>query len=451
MRRLGMQGSAKSLGIGLGIATAFVVGLITLAEGTYDTWGALLLAPILFGLGLPALSRQARREGDRTVFWILALALLLKLGGAIVRYYVAYDVYGGGADSAGYHRWGVEISERFRAGNFSTGLDSLGQTNFLRFFTGLVYTVIGPSRLGGFLLFSWLGFWGLFFFYRAFVTAVPVGRSRSYARLVFFLPSLLFWPSSIGKEAWMMFALGMAAFGAARMLSGSPARGAMWAALGTSLAFIPRPHIAGLIGVALAGAFVIRRPRSDLGEVAVVAKGLSVIVVAVVAAVLALNVDTFLRGKGFETDQGLGSTIEQTGEQTRQGGSEFSPSVVRSPLRAPIAVLTVLFRPFPMEAHNAQAFLASMESLFLLGFCLFRFRWGIQALRSIRGTPYVAFALCYAGIFIVAFSGIANFGILARQRVQLLPFFLVLLCIPPRRDVEERPPAQVQQRVRPSG
>ena len=33
---------------------------------------------------------------------------------------------------------------------------------------------------------------------------------RRYALLVLFLPSLLFWPSSIGKEAWMTLALGLA-------------------------------------------------------------------------------------------------------------------------------------------------------------------------------------------------------------------------------------------------
>ena len=42
----------------------------------------------------------------------------------------------------------------------------------------------------------------------------------------------------------------------------------------------------------------------------------------------------------------------------------------------------------------------------------------------------MAFGLVYTFAFIYAFSSIANFGILARQRSQLLPLLLVVLCLP---------------------
>ena len=47
------------------------------------------------------------------------------------------------------------------------------------------------------------------------------GDARRYAALVFLLPSLLFWPSSIAKEAWILACLGLAAYGAAKMLTRS--------------------------------------------------------------------------------------------------------------------------------------------------------------------------------------------------------------------------------------
>ena len=47
-----------------------------------------------------------------------------------------------------------------------------------------------------------------------------------------------------------------------------------------------------------------------------------------------------------------------------------------------------------------------------------------------RTNPYVTFAVVYALAFIIAFAGFANFGILARQRTLMLPFFLVLLALP---------------------
>ncbi len=194
------------------LATAAAAIILLFVGGTVNAWGAVVALPVIVALTVPALSRQAEREGDARVFVLLVGALFLKLLGSVVRHFVAFTVYGGVADAAGYHEWGVRIAERFHSGDFTTGLVSLTLTNFIRFLTGVVYTAIGPSQLGGFLLFSWFGFLGLFFFYRAFTIAVPEGRSRSYAKLLFFLPSLVYWPSSIGKEAWMMFGLGLALF-----------------------------------------------------------------------------------------------------------------------------------------------------------------------------------------------------------------------------------------------
>jgi hypothetical protein len=48
----------------------------------------------------------------------------------------------------------------------------------------------------------------------------------------------------------------------------------------------------------------------------------------------------------------------------------------------------------------------------------------------VRRRPYIAFVLAYVAVFVFAFSSFANFGLLARQRLQVMPIFLVLLSIP---------------------
>jgi hypothetical protein len=50
--------------------------------------------------------------------------------------------------------------------------------------------------------------------------------------------------------------------------------------------------------------------------------------------------------------------------------------------------------------------------------------------RELARRPYVAFAVVYTFAFIYAFSSLVNFGILARQRSQLLPALFVVLCLP---------------------
>lgn len=441
--------SGLLVGVGLGFVTVFVAGLLILMAVTdYDTWGAMFVAPVLIVVSLPVLARQARREGDRWLFVLLVVALMVKLGGAIARHYVAFDVYQGVADANSYDQIGTELAANFRAGNWSTDLPNLSGTHFIEFITGIIYTVMGPTLLGGFLFFSWLGFWGLFLFYRAFVIAVPEGRRRTYARLLFFLPSLVFWPSSIGKESWMMFSLGITAFGAAHIMTSRTFKGLGIAALGLWLAALPRPHVAGLMALGIAIGYLFRKPRENLRELAPVVKGLAMAVVGVIALIFLVKASAFLKESGIDTDQGVTAALREVSYTTTSGESSFVPSVLESPFRAPIAVLTVLFRPFVFEAHNMQALAAALEGTFLLGLCLLRFRWGLAALRSVRRQPYVAFAAGYAGLFILAFSSFANFGLLARERVQLFPLFVLLLSILPKKrmaDGDEEGPQQVEE------
>jgi hypothetical protein len=89
----------------------------------------------------------------------------------------------------------------------------------------------------------------------------------------------------------------------------------------------------------------------------------------------------------------------------------------------------------------------ALESTLLLCLTLSRRRGVWQALRHPRRRPYVAFVAVYSLLFVFAFSSIANFGILARERIQVLPFFLVLLAIPARRRGPEPAAQRPERRV----
>lgn len=418
--------------LGFVLLAAYAIGLM-FAASTYDTVVATLLGPVLILLTLPALSRQAARESDRRLFWLLLIALMVKLAlGAVGQLYVMKDLYGGVADAAYYYDEGVELARQFRDLNFETGLDPIIGTNFTKILTGAVLAIIGNSKTGAFMVFSWMGFWGLFLFYRAFVIAVPEGSARTYARLVFFLPSLIFWPSAIGKDAWMVLGLGIAAFGAARVMTGHTWRGLAVAGVGFWMGGMVRPHVVAMVGVGLAAAYLIRRPRKELRELAPVAQAISLIAVAAVALMVVSRSEAWLQTKGFQNPTDVNSSLGSVYTKTSRGGSSFVPSLLTSPQRAPAAAVTVLFRPILTDAEKFQEFIAGIEGSLLLLFALFRIRWIIAGFRSVRRQPYVALAFVYTGLFVLAFSSIANFGILVRQRSSVLPFFLLLLCIPPK-------------------
>ena len=57
--------------------------------------------------------------------------------------------------------------------------------------------------------------------------------------------------------------------------------------------------------------------------------------------------------------------------------------------------------------------------------------------------------LPYILLFVIGFANFGNFGILARQRVQVYPFVLALLCLPVRRPDRLEPRSRRPERIYP--
>ena len=415
----------------LGVGASLIARMFQMGEETFNVWGGALIGPMLFAISLPILAREARKFGDRKLMKLFVLGLVLMFAGALVRYYITYVVYDGKADATGYHGNGVQVLEEITSGNWGANLESYSRTDFIRYFTGLVYLVIGPSRLGGFLFYAWLTYWGLFFFFKAFVKAVPLGRKESYGRFIFLYPSLLYWPATIGKDAWMLLWLGIASYGVALALKGKAVRGSPLVALGMGMAGIVRVPVAAMVGLGLAAAFIVLRPSKKLGPIGPLVK------IATVALMVPLVMFTvgwagdFLNAD-LTSSEGVTTALKDTAGRTEDhGGSAYESVVVSSPVDIPLAAVTVLFRPFIFEAHNLQAVIAAVEGMILLGLTIARWKWLVAALKNLRSTPYVVYAAVFVLGFMVAFSSFPNFGLLARQRVQLFPFYFVLFCIPP--------------------
>ncbi|MCH8346836.1 MAG: hypothetical protein IIC87_07930, partial [Chloroflexi bacterium] len=130
-------------------------------------------------------------------------------------------------------------------------------TAFIKVYVGVIYTVIGPTLLGGFMVFGFLGFVGAYMFYRAFLVAFPQGNHRMYGVLVFLYPSLLYWPNGLGKDALMMLFLGLSTYGTA-LLMRDRSIGLLVLAIGLMGALTVRPPVAGVVVFALLGAFAIK-------------------------------------------------------------------------------------------------------------------------------------------------------------------------------------------------
>ncbi|MEU8136783.1 hypothetical protein [Streptodolium elevatio] len=420
-----------------GVAATGVVGFYvavfawSMENRAYDMWGALIVFPLLLTLSIPILERLTRDDEpwfQKIVVW----ALVAKLVACFARYWMSFHLYGGNADAAMYDLEGRHLAVFFRDGDFTVdiGRKVIG-TGFIMILTGIVYAFVGQSILSGYLVYSWLGFWGLYLCWRAFTIAYPDGDRKRYSKLVFFLPSLLFWPSGIGKDTWMLFTLGMCAYGCALLLVRR--RGAyLFLLLGMLGTTMVRPHVTVLVMCGLIVGYLLRSRPQQVSALGPIRAGIGAVVLGAGAVIALKQV-----GKFFGTaDLSAGSATEvvnRTQTLTSQGGSAQTTAEqtsVISPSHLPQSLMTVLFRPFPFEVHNMQALLASLEGVLLLAL----FITSLARLRRLPALlirrPYLAFALVYVLVFAMAFANIKNFGILTRERVQVFPFVLILLAIP---------------------
>lgn len=399
----------------LGFAVAAFAAVQTLRRKELRERPA-IVAAALTAASLPALVREARRQGDPSLLWILFAAHQLRLLGAVANDYgIAHGILRGKIDAENYHRAGLELARRIRSGSFDLRLGSKPGEQSMRVQAGIVHLLVGPSRLAAFLVYSSLGFWGLFFFYRAFLVGVPDGDARLYLLLLCFLPTLVLLPSLISKQAWMLFSLGLASLGAAHLLTGEERKGLALALAGTGLAAVVRPHIAALFAISLAlSSAPLLRGRPAVRNAAVASTAALVAVAA-----------KYAHRWGVQPSGSLASLLRQAGAKSNYGGSAFDPATPTKLQDVPFAVATVLFRPHPFEAQNARVRIASLESVFLAGLTVARLR----SLAAAPTSPYGRFALAFTSLFTLAYSGVGNFGLLVLHRTQVLPFWFVPLAL----------------------
>lgn len=413
------------LGAGVGVAYALVWSW-ALSSQTYNIYGALAIIPIIVAINLLIIARVLRRNTEPWLPWVLIVGFFLKMVGTFGRYYVAYVVYSGSADAERYNVYASYQHHVWRRGDIVWELEGKQGTQVMEIITTAIYTFIGGSPLAGFFVFASFAFWGAYLMYRAFCIAVPKADHKRYALLLFLLPSMLYWPSSIGKESWLLLFVGVTAYGAARHFA--ERGGAMWLlAIGGVGVGLVRPHVAVLMFAAI---FVAQLFRPTRGTLSGVLRKLGGIAVLGAAALILVQSSAQFLGIDDISAQAVTETIDYRSDLTEQGGSSFTPLPLTHPFGIPMAFITWLFRPFPFEAGNIQMLVQSLEGVLLLALAVFGWRRLAQLPRLLRRNPYIVFVAVFVTIYILSFAGFGNFGILARQRVLMLPFALALLSLP---------------------
>ena len=420
--------------IGL-IFGALVLGYWLVTRATLEFRIYLLWAFAVSALALALVIKHASTR--RRVWLVLAVGLMVKLVGSVMRYEVINRAYDGSADAGVYYGKGLAIAERLWHLDFTGLFDVAGPTSGTRFLTqvtGVLVGVSGPSQRATFLIFSLLAFAGVLFFAFSY-RRVRGSDYVTYLAWLVLWPSIFFWPSSVGKEAFLIFALGLAVWGFARF-----PHPAAWVALGAGLllAGMVRPHVAGVAAVAMAVGAIMSRSGGGL---------LRRWYFQALFWIGALGVAFYLSAGalGIEDSESAFSLLESTAAQSDVGGSATGATGV-SVLRIPSAFIRALFRPFLWEAGNPFVMLSAIEVLVLVVLIIWRRRQLWASIRGWRTDRLIAFSLVFVVLYALMLGfAMSNLAIIARQRVLLLPMLLLLL---QTRVTDQQDPGEMERASR---
>src|ERR1700739_2349439 len=269
-----------TLGAGIQVSGLLVSGIVTSLGAVW-----LLTHIETFGQHIP----QPHIVGDYVCGWIWALGLiallcmlpledrvpllhvwLVKVAGALGAILIYEWHYG--LDAYWYFWWGVW-------GQHGSLLPVLGNgTETILRFSALIADVTGPSYHAMKIIYSFIGLWGCFCFYRAACHYLN-NRKPWLLYVVGFIPTVLFWSSILGKDPVIFFGAGLYALGAAGWLRTSRTGYALPLAGGVLIAIFVREWY-GVIMVAPLLFVVAPRLRHPLQRILSVAGGVAGMVYA---------------------------------------------------------------------------------------------------------------------------------------------------------------------------
>jgi hypothetical protein len=425
------------------IAVVLVAILAYYARHDIPQLPRVLIPVIGFCVVLAFIPMLARRHPDEP--WLpsfLVLGVLFKIFASALRYRTLVDKYGNAGDATAYDTIARQILHFWDTGQDKPPIwVDRRRTNYVRWFTAIEYKYLGVDMIGGFFFFGLLAFLGSYLWYRAVAEAIPFVNRRMFCALLFFAPSLAFWPSSIGKEALMQLGFGLFALGVAKLLRHQLLNAALLAVPGGWLLWVVRPHLLVLaMGAAAVAYFAARSPKhAGASARTSLLRPVGMIVVALVLVFAASSAADTFGMKDFSLTSVENELNYSTG-QSEQGSSQFqSGDNSITPLTAGKGMVTVLLRPWPWEVDSAYQILASLESFFFAMLIVIRFSSVSYSLTRWRAAPFLLYAWVMLLLYSITFSSFANFGLLVRQRSLVLPALFVVLSIDPvlaRRSAE---------------
>ncbi len=379
----------------------------------FSTAWQFISSVLVFASGI-FVALSLRKRFNATARRSLAIYIWHAIFCIIATLYIAAN----GGDAINYYQTALNGNVEFSVG-----------TSAINFITVFFTSILGLSFLGTSLAYHIPGFVGLLAFDASLraATASKAKGVRRLATIIVFLPSISFWSAAIGKDSLSFMAAGLALWAALNL------RRRTWLMVAAiAIMLMVRPHVAGMIVIALSGSLIINRKIPLTRRV-----GLGVATLIAAALIIPFAM-TYAGLESGANAQDLNNYIEQRQQTNLGGGSSFDLAAMSPPAQ----LFTYLFRPLPFEARSVFALAAALDNTILL-FLFIAGGWSILK----RNKPTIAgnrsFMWLYSLlVWILLAVTTANLGISLRQKWMFAPmmiFLLISLIGKPRRKPNQTP------------
>lgn len=286
--------------------------------------------------------------------------------------------------------------------------------------------------------FAFAGCWRIFKLFYSFYPHLH----KKIAIATLFLPSVLFWSSSLIKDSITMGALGffIYAFYQLFFLRRKVAANIIIVLFSAFLLFYIKPYIVlcSLPAFLVWAYMLLYKNIRD--------KGFRMFATLLFAILTTLGSVYFMQKiatseiasqyatqnilKSLETQQSTYSIVEDAGSAFK--ATTIDNSVFGIIKLFPMGMVATLFRPFVWEVRSPIMFLTALEALIFLWLTFTCFRYtSFRKFREIlSANPQLVFCFIYSILF-AALVGMStlNFGTLARYKIPALPFYLIMLFV----------------------
>ena len=292
-------------------------------------------------------------------------------------------------------------------------------TNSTQIFTGIFTQGFGLTYISTFLVFNILGSYGLLAVDASLrhATKNKSGFVKSLSLIVVLIPSMSYWSSAIGKDSIQFMATGFLLWSCIDFKN----RNKMFF-ISLVIMFMVRPHICSLAILSFALSVFLMNSLT-------ISKKIIYLSFCLVSLIFVLPFAMNYVGLGNSISLGnLMSYIEQRQGYNLGGGS----SLDIKEMNLLYQLFTYLFRPLPYEAHNAFAFLSSIDNFLLLMVFILSLSSVIflkrQKFTLMHSKENRLFLLIFSlGTLLILSLTTANLGISVRQKWMVMPIFLYFM------------------------